>query len=176
VNFPELTSVTNSCQPARPDASGGPLACRPLPPYAFDAERRAMSTAARPSTISASGIGHHQCSPNAASPWALSRPAQKTPRSRRTAPTIWPIRRMVTRYYLRRRSCECAGTVVRKLSPSPRSNLTDLRVKLLDTASSHQNRSMSAVIRWGPLGDHTPCTEPNNPQVATPHADLAECR
>jgi len=136
-----------------------------------------MSTAARPSTISASGIGHHQCSPKAARPWVLSRPAQKTPRSRRTAPTTWPIRRMVTRYYLRRRSGELCGhrrheaksfAAVEPHGPAG--------VKLLDTASSHQDRPLSAVIRWGPSGDHTPCTGPNIPQVATSRADLAECR
>jgi hypothetical protein len=44
------------------------------------------------------------------------------------------------------------------------------------SSSSHQDRSSSAVIRWGPFGDHTPCTGPNNPQVATSHANLAECR
>ena len=27
------------------------------------------------------GIGHHQCSQNAVSPWVLSRPAQNTPSS-----------------------------------------------------------------------------------------------
>jgi hypothetical protein len=131
-------------------------AARPLPPYALDAERRAMSTAARPSTISASGIGHHQCSPKAARPWALSRPAQKTPRSRRTAPTTWPIRRMVTKYYQRRRSCECAGTVARKLSPSPQSNLTDLLDQASGRGESHQDRSLSAVILWDHLGTTLP--------------------
>jgi hypothetical protein len=30
-----------------------------------------------PSTMTTSGIGHHQCSPNAASPWSLSRPAHR---------------------------------------------------------------------------------------------------
>ncbi len=50
--------------------------------------RRATTTAARPSSIKASGIGHHQWSQKAVTPWAVSRPAQKTPISRRTAPTI----------------------------------------------------------------------------------------
>jgi hypothetical protein len=42
---------------------------------------------AKPTAIAASGIEHHQCSVNAESPLALSRPATKRPNSRRTAPS-----------------------------------------------------------------------------------------
>ena len=67
--------------------------------YALDDSRRAVSTAARPSSIDASGIAHHQCSQRAGKPpWAVSCPTPKTPRSTKTAPTIWPIRRMAQDY------------------------------------------------------------------------------
>ena len=59
--------------------------------------RRVTNTALRPSRINASGSGHHQCSQSAARPWSLSRPTQNTPRSRKTPPTTWPIRRIVER-------------------------------------------------------------------------------
>src|SRR5205814_10340247 len=49
---------------------------------------------------SASGIGHHQCSEKAVRPWRLSRPAQKTRRSRRMPPTARPTRRMLAGYPL----------------------------------------------------------------------------
>jgi hypothetical protein len=62
--------------------------------HALGEGRQVTSTAARPSSINTSGTGHHQCSQRAARPWPLSRPAQKTPTSRRTAPTTWPARRM----------------------------------------------------------------------------------
>jgi uncharacterized RDD family membrane protein YckC len=51
----------------------------------------------RPSTISASGIGHHQRSQKAVMPWLLTRPAQKRPRSRKAVPTTWAARRMLQR-------------------------------------------------------------------------------
>src|SRR5438445_8959833 len=42
--------------------------------------------------IRMSGIGHHQCSQRAVRPWPLSRPAQKTPSSTKTAPSSRPTR------------------------------------------------------------------------------------
>ena len=77
----------------------------------------------RPTTINASGIGHHQCSQKAPSPCTLSRPAQKTPRSRKTAPTIWPIRRMVQGYPCVGRPCQEPGPVAQltRRLPLPRS-------------------------------------------------------
>jgi hypothetical protein len=70
--------------------------------------RLATITLAIPSTIMASGRGHHQCSQKTLRlPWPLSRPAQKTPRTTSTAPTTTPmrLRSSLTKTGYRRRTC-----------------------------------------------------------------------
>jgi Protein of unknown function (DUF2000) len=66
--------------------------------YAAGLRRCAAITLATPTTITASGMGHHQCSQKAARPWPLSRPAQKTPSSTNRAPSTWPTRFTVKAY------------------------------------------------------------------------------
>jgi len=91
-------SVPNTCRRSISPCAPASLSC-----HALGEGRRATSTTAGPSRISASGIGHHQCSQKAARPWVLSRPAQKMPRRSRTAPTTWPTRRIAQRLALRPR-------------------------------------------------------------------------
>lgn len=59
---------------------------------------REATRLATPSTTATSGIGHHQCSQRAASPWPLSRPAQNVPRTTSSDPaakatrlTVWKV-------------------------------------------------------------------------------------
>ena len=73
-------------------------------PQAAGEERRVVITMTRPSTVSASGMGHHQCSQNAIRPCVLSRPVQNMPRTRNRPPAISPARRVTERmpgYYAR---------------------------------------------------------------------------
>jgi hypothetical protein len=67
----------------------------PLWRYALGEGRRIVITRAKPISVNASGIGHHQCSQNAATPCALSRPTQKMPSTRESPPTTRPIRRVI---------------------------------------------------------------------------------
>src|SRR5262249_3136822 len=74
----------------------GLVAIRFLSAYAMELGRRPAIMLAMPTTITASGIGHHQCSQNAAIPWLLSRPAQKMPSSTNAAPSHRPRRFIAT--------------------------------------------------------------------------------
>lgn len=114
--------------------------------------RRCARRVTTPTRVATIGSGHHQCSHNAVSPCALSRPAQKRPSTTNTTPTTWLMRATpaIYRRKLAPHAVRANRHVPKRIATCPRT--TRFRASVQRTTHRQRALNFGTVVRPYPDG------------------------